>query len=110
MIHDFDEVIVFSENLAHLAGNSLGLVILTESQAHLNLATGAARSGNCALGILVQQLAVDSRFVVDSLEPRVRRHLEEIVHSLGCFAEQSHVGVCAVTRDVVVAAIAPANR
>ncbi|MDQ0612474.1 hypothetical protein QF046_000115 [Microbacterium sp. W4I4] len=101
VVHDLGEVVLPAEDVLELRGRGPRRVVLAEAQARLDLAGRAARGGDQALAVGLQQLAVHARLEVVALEAGERAEPEEIVHPLRRLAPHRHVGVRAGAGDVV---------
>ena len=102
VVHQLDEVAVPAEHVLELAGGLHGLVELSQPQAGLHLAGGAAGGGDQARRVLREDLAVHPRPLAHlPVEGGGRAEAEEVVHALGRLRQQGHVGVGAAGGDVV---------
>ena len=72
VIHDFDKIIVATQNIAHFCGSLQGQIVFAATNAGLYLATGAACGGNQPTTQLGQNFAVQSRFLIVTLEVTCR--------------------------------------
>ena len=110
MVHDFDEEVVFAQDVAHCRGGKFGSVVVTQTDLGLNLARDAPARCNEAFGVRTEQFQVDPGLVVEPFDVGRRRHRKEIVHSLGCLTEHCEVRVGATGGNIVLAAIGPLDR
>ncbi len=106
VVHELDVEVLRAEDVAELGGGRPRVVVLPEPQERLDLPRGAARGGDEALTVEVQQLPVRARLVEEPLQRRAGAQPEQIVHALGIGRPHGHVGVGALGRDVVTRAVA----
>ena len=71
MIHQFNKVIFRPKGISHPCGCFAGLVVLTQSQPGLHLATGATTSPNQSLAVLVNKLHINSWLEVETIQRRL---------------------------------------
>ena len=109
VVHDLAVEVVLAENIAEFARRLDCLVELSQAQAGLHLAGGAAGGRNQALRVCLQHLAVHTRLVQLTFQRRNRGGTEQVVHALGGLSPHGHVGVRATAGDVVAGAVAPAH-
>ncbi len=75
VVHQLGEVVARAEHVAQLGGGLERLVVLAQPEPGLHLAAHAARGGDQAAGVGLQQLAVQPRELdVDGVEAGLRRH------------------------------------
>ena len=70
VVHDFDEEVLFAEDVSELGCGLKCLIVLPEAQTCLNLATDTARGCDNPLGKALQQFAVHTRLEVVALNAR----------------------------------------
>ena len=110
MVHDFDKEVVLANDVAHCRGGCLRTLVIADSNLRLNLARDATTGCDDSFGMGAQEVEVDSRLLVETFDVRRARHREQVVHSLGGFAQKREVGVRPFSRNVVVAAVRPQHR
>src|SRR5690606_2750054 len=103
------EEVLLTEDVAKIGGSLLGLFVLSQADAGLDLATGASGGRDEAVAVLGEQLAVHPRLEVVALDGGARRQPEQVVHACGGLRQQGHVGVGTGARDVVSSPVAPPN-
>ena len=110
VIHQFEEEVLRSEDLAPPRCGFQRLALVSESQPGLHLARRAPGGGDDALGVLGDHLGIHPRPLAElALERGQRGELEQIAQPGGALGDHGHVRVGAAARDVVrlLARIAP---
>ena len=111
VVHDLGEEVALAEDVLELRCGLLGLLVLAEAQARLNLATDASRGRDETRCVAAEELAVHARLEVIALDRGQRGEAEQVVHALVVLREQGHVGVRTRAADVILALLtgAPAH-
>ena len=107
MVHDFDKEVVLADNVTHCRGSCLCTLVIADSNLRLNLARDTTTGCDNSLGMGAQELEIDSRLLIEPFDVRRARHREEVVHTLGRFAQKREVGVRPFARNVVVSPVGP---
>lgn len=68
VVHDFDEVVFFAEDVAHRRGDPFCFVVLAHADSRLNFATDTTTCCDEPLGVLRQDFEVHSRMTVETLD------------------------------------------
>ena len=93
VIHHLDEVVVGTEDVAHVGRSGQGPVVVARLEPAVDLSRGAAGRADEPLAVGVEQLAIEAGLEVVALEAGERRHAEEVVHATRVLRPQGHVGV-----------------
>ena len=107
VVHDFNEKVLFAQDVPHRFGCDLSAVVIPDPNLGLNLTRNAPARGDESLRVRAEEVEVHSGLVVEPLDIGRRRHREQIVHSLGGLAEQREVRIRSAGRNIVLAAIRP---
>ena len=104
VIHEFDEEVVFAEDVLEFASGAQGLIELTETQTGLDDARGAAGGCDHAFGIGGEHLLIHTRITHDAtFEVGHGRSFDEVDQAFVVFSPHGQVGDKTTTGDVVAA-------
>jgi hypothetical protein len=112
VVHELAEVVLGAEDVAELGRGLEGFPVLPEPEPRLDFAGRAAGGRDQALGIGVQQLAVQpGPLAEDRVQGGDRGGAEQVPHADVVVAQQRHVRVGATAGDVILALVlfAPAH-
>ena len=82
VVLQLDEEVVAAEDLLEARGRGEGAVVVVLEEPLAHRAAEAAGRGDEALVVALEQLEVDAGLVVEAVEVRARRHLDEVVVAL----------------------------
>ena len=104
VIHEFDEEVVFAEDVLEFAGGAQGLLELTEAQTSLDDARRASGGGDHTFGIGGEHLLIHTRVAHDAtFEVGHGRGFDEVDQAFVVFGPHGQVGDKTTTGDVVAA-------
>ena len=93
MILHLQEEVVASEDIGVAEREALGVVVLIGEDGLRNVAAQAGGHGNEPLGVLVEQIHVDARLVIEAVEIGGRDQLNKVAIAVLVFAQQHQVVV-----------------
>ena len=109
MVHDFHEIVTFAKNVPKFGRSIQSLLILSQSQSGLDLATGAASGRNKPFSKLGQKFAVHAWLEIVTRKIRLRGESKQVLHGVIVCGPHGQVAVCSSSRDIVSPSVAPAN-
>ena len=93
MILQLQEEILLAEQVAVLVGQALGFVVAVRQQGFVDIAAQARRERDQAFGMARQQVFVDARLVIETVQIPGRDQLDQVAITGLVFAQQHQVVV-----------------